>query len=447
MTFQDLNLTKPLLNALNDLGYTTPTTIQEKGFSVMMSGKDVLGIAQTGTGKTLAYLLPTLRQWNFSKERFPQILIIVPTRELVAQVVEEVEKLTKYMNVVTVGVYGGANIKSQAIQIAEGLDVLVATPGRLMDLALKGDLSLKHIKKLIIDEVDETLNLGFRRQLTTILDILPVKKQSLLFSATITDEVEMLIEEYFISPIKIEAAPTGTPLENIAQYAYHVPNFNTKINLLHHLLETEEELNKVLIFVESKKFADRLFEQIEPIFPGEVGVIHSNKAQNNRFNTVKSFQSGEYRILIATDIISRGLDISEVTHVINFDTPDVAENYIHRIGRTGRYDKEGISITLVSPHEIKFQDEIEALMDRKITMCDLPEDLEISTELTDDEIPKIVMPNVQIKLPKRDNVGAAFHEKKDKNKKVNNKIRLKEKMHAKYGKPKTRGQKQSKKKR
>ncbi|TXI83919.1 MAG: DEAD/DEAH box helicase, partial [Crocinitomicaceae bacterium] len=411
MTFQDLNLTKPLLNALNDLGYTTPTTIQEKGFSVMMSGKDVLGIAQTGTGKTLAYLLPTLRQWNFSKERFPQILIIVPTRELVAQVVEEVEKLTKYMNVVTVGVYGGANIKTQSIQIAEGLDVLVATPGRLMDLALKGDLALKNIKKLIIDEVDETLNLGFRRQLTTILDILPTKKQSLLFSATITDEVETLIEEYFISPVKIEAAPTGTPLENIAQFGYHVPNFNTKINLLHHLLETEDDLNKVLIFVESKKFADRLFEQVEPNFPGEVGVIHSNKAQNNRFNTVKSFQSGEYRILIATDIISRGLDISEVTHVINFDTPDVAENYIHRIGRTGRYDKEGISITLISPHEIKFQEEIEKLMNRTITLLDLPEGLEISTELTDDEIPKVVMPNVQIKLPKRDNVGAAFHEK------------------------------------
>ncbi len=447
MTFQDLNLTKPLLNALNDLGYTTPTTIQEKGFSVMMSGKDVLGIAQTGTGKTLAYLLPTLRQWNFSKERFPQILIIVPTRELVAQVVEEVEKLTKYMNVVTVGVYGGANIKTQSIQIAEGLDVLVATPGRLMDLALKGDLALKNIKKLIIDEVDETLNLGFRRQLTTILDILPTKKQSLLFSATITDEVETLIEEYFISPVKIEAAPTGTPLENIAQFGYHVPNFNTKINLVHTLLETGVDMNKVLIFVESKKFADRLFEQVEPNFPGEVGVIHSNKAQNNRFNTVKSFQSGEYRILIATDIISRGLDISEVTHVINFDTPDVAENYIHRIGRTGRYDKEGISITLISPHEIKFQEEIEKLMNRTITLLDLPEGLEISTELTDDEIPKVVMPNVQIKLPKRDNVGAAFHEKKDKNKKVNNKIRLKEKMHAKYGKPKTRGQKQSKKKR
>ncbi len=446
MTFEDLNLTKPLLNALKDLGYEKPTTIQQKGFSVMMSGKDVLGIAQTGTGKTLAYLLPCLRQWNFSKERFPQILIIVPTRELVAQVVEEVEKLTRYMNVTTVGVYGGANIKTQAIQIAEGLDVLVATPGRLMDLALKGDLALKHIKRLVIDEVDETLNLGFRKQLTTILDILPTKKQSLLFSATITEEIEVLIDEYFISPIKIEAAPTGTPLENIIQKAYHVPNFNTKINLLNYLLETEEGLNKVLIFTGSKKLADKMFEEIEQKFPEEVGVIHSNKAQNNRFNTVKLFQDGTYRILIATDIISRGLDISEVTHVINFDTPDVPENYIHRIGRTGRYDQKGISITLISPFEEKFQESIEDLMQQKIPMEALPADLEISEILTDDEMPRITMPNVQIKLPKRENVGAAFHEKKDKNKKVNNKIRLKEKMHAKYGKPKTRGQKPKKKK-
>lgn len=445
MTFEDLNLTKPLLNALNDLGYTKPTTIQEKGFSVMMSGRDVLGIAQTGTGKTLAYLLPTLRQWNFSKERFPQILIIVPTRELVAQVVEEVEKLTKYMNVVVVGVYGGANIRTQAMEIAEGLDVLVATPGRLMDLALKGDLALKNIKKLIIDEVDETLNLGFRKQLSTILDILPAKKQSMLFSATITEEVEALIEEYFIAPVKIEAAPAGAPLENIAQRAYHVPNFNTKINLLNYILESEE-MQKVLIFTGSKKLADLIFEEVNASYPGEVGVIHSNKAQNNRFNTVKAFQEGDIRILIATDIISRGLDILEVTHVINFDTPDEAENYIHRIGRTGRYDKQGVAMTFISPFELKFQESIEALMKQEIPMEALPEDLEISDVLTDDEMPKISMPNVQIKLPKREDVGPAFHEKKEKNRKVNSKVSHKDKMKAKYGKPKTRGQKQKKKK-
>lgn len=441
MTFEDLNLNKPLLNALNDLGYTHPTTIQEKGFSVMMSGKDVLGIAQTGTGKTFAYLLPCLRQWNFSKERFPQILIIVPTRELVAQVVEEVEKLTKYMNVVVLGVYGGANIRTQAIQVAEGLDVLVATPGRLLDLALKGDLALKNIKKLVIDEVDEMLNLGFRKQLTTILDILPVKKQSLLFSATITEEVEALIDEYFISPVRIEAAPTGTPLENIEQQAYHVPNFNTKLNLLSYILDDGNGMDKVLVFTGSKKMADKMFEFLEESYAGEVGVIHSNKAQNNRFNTVKSFEDGSIRILISTDIMSRGLDITEVTHVINFDTPDVPENYMHRIGRTGRYDQKGIAMTFISPFELAFQENIEALMKQPIPVLPLPEDLEISDVLTDDEMPKITMPNVQIKLPKRENVGPAFHEKKAKNQKTNSKVSHKDKMKSKYGKPKTRGQK------
>lgn len=444
MTFEDLNLNKPLLNALKDLGYTHPTTIQGKVFSTMMSGRDVLGIAQTGTGKTFAYLLPSLRQWNFSKERFPQILILVPTRELVVQVVEEVKKLTTYMNVVTVGVYGGANIRMQEAEIAEGLDVLVATPGRLLDMALKGSLQLKAIKRLIVDEVDEMLNLGFRYQLTSILDILPKKKQNLLFSATLTEEVEMLIDTYFNGPIKVEAAPTGTPLENIEQSAYAVPNFNTKVNLLDKLLADHPDMKKVLVFAGTKSLADMLYEQIEPGFPEQIGVIHSNKSQNNRFGTVKSFKDGTFRVLIATDIIARGLDISEVTHVVNFDMPDVPENYMHRIGRTGRADQKGIAITFITPHETEFQANVEALMNQPIPMRELPEDLEISTELTEFEMPRIVMPNVKLKLPKREEAGPAFHAKKAKNLKVNNKIRLKEKMHAKYGKPKTRGQKKKK---
>ena len=445
MTFEDFNLTKPLLNALKDLGYEKPTTIQQKGFSVMMSGKDVIGIAQTGTGKTLAYLLPCLRLWSFSKLRFPQILIIVPTRELVVQVVEEVEKLTKYMNVVTVGVYGGANINTQANEVALGLDVLVATPGRLLDLALKGDLSLKKIKRLVIDEVDETLNLGFRKQLTGILELLPEKKQSLLFSATMTEDVEILIDEYFIVPVKIEAAPTGTPLDNISQEVYNVPNFNTKLNLLKYLLVNTDDMTKTLIFTGSKKMADRLFEEIDELFPEKIGVIHSNKAQNTRFTTVNSFQDGTFKILIATDIISRGLDISEVSHVINFDTPDVPENYIHRIGRTGRYDQEGISITLTTKFEKDFLSQIEDLMQMKVPISELPADLEISDVLTDDEMPKITMPNVQIKSVKREGVGASFHEKSDKNKQVNQRVNIKDKMHAKYGKPITRGMKPKKK--
>ncbi|MFD2570772.1 DEAD/DEAH box helicase [Spirosoma soli] len=435
MTFDELNVNKPLINALNDLGYTTPTPIQEKVFSVVMSGRDVCGIAQTGTGKTLAYLLPCLRQFQFSKEKLPQILIIVPTRELVVQVVESVKKLTTYMNVVTVGVYGGVNLKPQAAEVQQGVDVLVATPGRLVDLLSGKFLKMKAIKKLVIDEVDEMLNLGFRAQLKTILDLLPPKRQNLLFSATLTPDVEQLIETYFNNPIRVEAAPVGTPLENISQTAYVVPNFYTKVNLLELLLRQETDMTKVLVFVATKQLADQLHEQLEEEFPDQVGVIHSNKAQNYRFESVNQFKAGTYRILIATDIIARGLDVAEVSHVINFDTPDVPESYIHRIGRTGRADRKGIAITFFTPADEEQRTAIEQLMNYPVPELPLPHNLVISDVLTDDETPRVNMKAITVKVPKREDVGPAFHEKLDKNKKVNvRRNHAAEKM-KKYGRP------------
>lgn len=441
-SFSELNLNASLLRSLKDLGYTTPTTIQEKAFPVVMSGRDVLGIAQTGTGKTFAYLLPCLRLWKFEKVKYPQVLIVVPTRELVIQIEEEVKKLTTYMNVTTVGVYGGVNIRTQLDTVNEGLDVLVATPGRLMDLALSGTLKLKNVRRLVLDEVDEMLNLGFRTQITMVLDLLPVKRQNLMFSATITEEVESMIEKFFNGPVRIEAAPVGTPLEGILQSAYKVPNFYTKVNLLEHLLDSDKTMTKVLIFVDSKSLADRLHEQLEKSLGEQVGVIHSNKAQNARFAAVREFQSNKLKVLIATDLVSRGIDISEVTHVINFDTPEVAENYIHRIGRTGRADKKGIAITFITENEKEFKQNIEALMNYKIPMKKMPADVAVSDVLIDDELPKVQMPNVRVKLPKRENVGASFHAKSAKNSKVNIKVTRKESMKKKYGKAKTsRGKK------
>jgi ATP-dependent RNA helicase RhlE len=441
MTFDDLNLNTPLLSALDDLGYTNPTTIQHKVFPIAMSGRDVCGIAQTGTGKTFAYLLPCLRQWKFSKDKAPQILVIVPTRELVAQVVETVKNLTTYMSLTVVGVYGGANINTQKLQVEEGVDVLVATPGRLYDLAMNGAFKTKMIKKLVIDEVDEMLNLGFRTQLKNILDLLPQKRQNLLFSATITEDVEALIETYFNDPVRVEAAPTGTPLESIIQSAYKVPNFYTKVNLLELLLTEDKTMTKVLVFAATKKLADELYEQLENKFSGTVGVIHSNKEQNHRFNTVKQFQEGNFRFIIATDIVARGIDIAEVTHVINFDTPEVPENYIHRIGRTGRFDKKGIAITFITEKEKPLQEAIETLMNYQIPIEPLPQNLLISDVLTEDEIPKAYMKIIQVKLPDKDKAGPAFHEKSAKNSKVNFIVRKKDRMMKKYGKPKTRGQK------
>lgn len=441
MTFSELNLNTPLLNALNDLGYNNPTPIQEKVYSVMMSGADVCGIAQTGTGKTLAYLLPTLRQWKFSKEKDPQILIVVPTRELVVQVVETVKKLTAYMSLDVVGVYGGTNINTQRIEVQKGVDVLVATPGRLYDLAMNGAFKTKGIKKLVIDEVDEMLNLGFRTQLKNILDLLPGKRQNLLFSATLTDEVEALMQTYFNAPVKIEAAPTGTPLEKIDQRAYHVPNFYTKVNMLELLLSKDESMTKVLVFAATKQMADQLFENMESKFPGTAGVIHSNKEQNHRFNTVKQFKEGNYRFIIATDIVARGIDVAEVSHVINFDMPEEPENYMHRIGRTGRADKDGIAISFITEKEKAYQNTIESLMHYKIPMLPLPAELVISDVLTEDEKPKVYVKEIQLKIPKKVDVGPSFHEKSAKNQKVNFTMSRKDKMMKKYGKPKTRGQK------
>ena len=439
MTFSDLNLDKSLSQALADLGYTTPTTIQQKVFSVVMSGKDVCGIAQTGTGKTFAYLLPLLRQLEYSKEPYPRILIIVPTRELVVQVVSAIEQLSTHKTVRAVGIFGGVNMSPQMKQVEEGADVIVATPGRLLDALLCGSLKPKAIKKLVIDEVDEMLNLGFRPQLRRVIDLLPPRRQNLMFSATITDDVEALIQTYFNAPVTIEAAPTGTPLEGIEQAAYYVPNFNTKVALLKWLLARHSaEMTKVLVFVSSRRLADQLFEPMAEFLPEAVGVIHSNKEQNYRFRSVSDFSSGAIRVLIATDIIARGIDVSGVSHVINFDLPEVAEHYIHRIGRTGRAGEKGQAISFITDKDKAALEGIEALMNYHVPVKELPEEVDISTELTADELPKANTKEIQIKRPKIDEGGGAFHEKSLKRQKVNVKVSFKEKMMDKYGKPKKR---------
>lgn len=434
MTFQDLNLSKSLLRAIEDIGITTPTPIQHKVFSPIMAGGDVVGIAQTGTGKTFAYLLPSLNLWKFTKSPAPQILIMVPTRELVAQVVGEVKKLSAYISLEVVGVYGGTNTVPQIAALEAGVDVVVGTPGRLYDLMLKGALKTKKIKRLIIDEVDEMLNHGFRTQLNNIIEFMPTKRQNLMFSATMPEEVEDLINNYTNYYQKIEAAPSGAALENIEQYAYPAKNFNTKANLLQLLLETDENLSKVLVFVRTQKMANRLYEKMSRHFAKTLGVIHSSKSQNNRFSTVNAFQNGTYRFVIATDIIARGLDVSEITHVINFDLPDVAESYVHRIGRTGRAEKKGIAISFVSEKEVQHKAQIESLMNIEIAMREAPEALVVSDELIDLEIHKDVVPFNHHKTKQHKPSGEAFHEKLPHNKKVNNKVRYETLMQKKYKK-------------
>ncbi|GAA4241092.1 DEAD/DEAH box helicase [Winogradskyella damuponensis] len=441
MTFKDLNLNTPLYNALDDLGFTTPTPIQEESFSVVASGKDVVGIAQTGTGKTLAYMLPILRNLKFSKQDNPRVLVLVPTRELVVQVVSEIEKFSKYINNRVLGVYGGTNINTQKQAVAQGQDIIVATPGRLYDLAVSRVLQLKSIQKLVIDEVDVMLDLGFRHQLMNIFDILPQRRQNIMFSATMTKDVDDLITDFFTSPAKISIAVSGTPLENIKQERYDVPNFYTKVNLLEHLLHDKETFSRVLIFVAYKKMADRLFDKLEELFPGQSCVIHSNKTQNYRLRSIEQFREGENRLLVATDVMARGLDIEGVSHVINFDTPDYPENYMHRIGRTGRAEQQGHTILLSTEKEQESLKRIEELMQMKIETLSIPERVAISTELIEEERPQIRERNNPIKRRDEDAPGPAFHEKSEKNSKENLGGSYKFKIAAKYKKPKTRGDK------
>lgn len=416
-TFEQFNLPKSVQKAIDDLGFTTPTPIQEKSFSVIMSGRDMMGIAQTGTGKTLAYLLPLLKLYKFTPTDTPKIVVLVPTRELVVQVAEEVEKLTKYMSVRTLAVYGGVNINTQKKAVFEGIDILVGTPGRVMDLALDNYIRFDETQKLVIDEFDEMLNLGFRPQLTSILAMMKTKRQNILFSATMTEEVDAVLEDFFDYPEEVTLAQSGTPLEQITQITYNIPNFHTKVNLLRHLLQTDESMQRLLVFVNNKRLADMLHEKVEADFEGQFGVIHSNKSQNYRLNTMAEFQNGNLRGIITTDIMARGLDISDITHVINFEMPELPEQYMHRIGRTGRADASGTAISFVTPREEESKIEIELLMNQELAVETLPSEVEVSTQLIGPEKEKEKI-KFLLKKPKLDGDGA-FHEKSAKNKKVN----------------------------
>ncbi|MBP5365121.1 MAG: DEAD/DEAH box helicase [Bacteroidales bacterium] len=437
MKFEEMKISKALSRALAAMHLVEPTVIQQRAFPAVMSGRDVLGIAQTGTGKTIGYLLPCLNQWKFTAGNPPQILVLVPTRELVVQVVEVARQLAEGTSVKCVGVFGGVGMVPQAEAVRAGADVLVGTPGRLLDLILDGHVSLRTVKKLVVDEVDEMLDQGFRTQLGRLFDLLPRKRQNLLFSATMTAEIESLIDTYFNSPVKIEAAPTGTPLENIRQYKFEVPNFNTKINLLRLILTDETVFTRVLVFVGSIALADKVFELVAPAFDNQIDYIHSKRTQSQRFGAVRNFAEGKLRILIATDVVARGIDVADVSHVINFDLPDEPEQYIHRIGRTGRADKEGVSFAFCSPLEQEKLAEIEALMGKEITTVGLPAELEISDRLTDFELPTYRMRNTLVETDATP--GGAFHEKSEKNKKVNVRVSHAELMRRKYGKPITKG--------
>lgn len=411
ITFQDFKLNKQLLDAIKEAGYETPSPIQEKTIPLINSGHDVLGIAQTGTGKTAAYVLPLLMKVKYAQGMHPRALVLAPTRELVMQISKEITHFAKYTDLRHVALYGGIGPKTQIEDIKKGVDILVSTPGRFLEIYRKEEIYTKDIKTMVMDEADKMMDMGFMHQIRSILEVIPVKRQNLLFSATFSDKVERLSSEFLEFPIRVEVAPQATTADTISQRLYLVPNFKTKINLLEHLLLDEELINKAIIFTKTRIHADNIFKFLTRKGKGAVRVIHANKGQNTRINAMEEFKSGDIRVLVATDVASRGIDVSMVSHVINFDVPLIYEDYVHRIGRTGRANHLGEAITFANKAEMVHIEKIEKLIRKPIPILEIPKEVKIE-DTPFDEGQEIDRELDEIKRRNDPEFKGAFHEKK-----------------------------------
>ena len=409
------------MNALDDMGITAPTEIQEKAIPRVRSGQDLIGIAQTGTGKTAAYVLPVLGHLRYAQDNDPRCLILVPTKELVIQVSDHTRRMANYTDLRVVSLYGGIGPKAQMAEVEAGCDIIVATPGRFMEIYLKGSIVVKKLKYMVLDEADRMMDMGFMPQLRQILEVIPRKRQNLLFSATFPPRVEKLSEEFLLWPQRVEVTPESTPVETVEQVFYRVPNFRTKLNLLTQLLEDFEEYKRVIIFSRTKDYAENISRYLDRLDLGEVRVIHSNKGQNSRLNAMDDFRTGDVRILVSTDVSARGIDIPEVSHVINFSVPRDYLDYVHRIGRTGRAFRAGKAITFVDPAETYHLKKIEGIIRMQVPSVELPEDLEV-LETTKQEKQEQAREIDHQKRKEDPNYKGAFHDKKRKPKPGNNKF-------------------------
>jgi ATP-dependent RNA helicase RhlE len=412
-TFEELKVARSILKSLDDIGFKEPTPIQEQAIPKINSGANVVGVAQTGTGKTAAYLLPLLTKLRKPEGNDPRVVILVPTRELSIQVGEDVAELTTRSELRHAAVYGGIGWTKHAEIVEPGIDILVATPGRLRDLYNNGVLSLKKVKYLVIDEADRMLDMGFMPQLRQLLEILPGRRQNLLFSATFSESVEKLAEEFLDFYEKLEVAPSATPVEEVTQVAYKVPNYRTKLNLLKHLLLDEGTFSRIIIFVKTREHADGVYKVVKRKVEGEIRILHSNKAQSTRINAIQAFKHGEVRVLITTDVSARGMDASMVTHVVNFDVPSDYENYVHRIGRTARAGNRGNAITFIEPSEEWHWEKIEELIRMEIPLQELPEGVEVVETDFDERQRQLREIDRQRKIDDPTYQGA-FHQRKKK---------------------------------
>jgi len=413
LTFEDFKLNKQILQAVAEMGYESPSPIQQGAIPLILAGQDVLGIAQTGTGKTAAFVLPVLMKIKYAQGMDPRALILAPTRELAMQIDENIKSFSAYCDIRHVCIYGGTGTKAQIEAIREGVDILTATPGRLMDLYRLGEVNLRKINTLILDEADKMMDMGFMPQIRNILEVIPTKRQNLLFSATMPPKVVSLSEEFLEFPHTVAITPQATPVETVDQIVYKVPNFRTKINLLHHLLQDEEVFNKVIVFARTKEAANNIFRFLQRKIEGEVRVIHGNKDQNARINAMDDFRQEEnnIRLLVATDVAARGIDVRQVSHVINFDVPVIYEDYVHRIGRTGRASHSGSAITFVNAAEEHHLEEIQKIIRQQIPQKHLPEGVTIVP--TSFEESQIMAKAIDAQRKKADpTFKGAFHEKK-----------------------------------
>lgn len=362
MSFSSLGLSEPILRAIDETGYSTPFPIQIKAIPAVLSGKDVMAAAQTGTGKTASFTLPLLhRLMNGSRVKANHIraLVLTPTRELAVQVAENVSTYSRHLSLKSGVVYGGVKINPQMMKLRGGIDVLVATPGRLLDLFSQNAVKFSQVETLVLDEADRMLDMGFIDDIRKILALLPKKRQNLLFSATFSNDIRKLTRELLRNPVLIEVSPRNSAATNVKQWVYEVDKAK-KPALLSHLLRNKG-WEQVLVFTRTKNGADLLSQKLDRDGISTV-TIHGDKSQGERSRALADFKANKVRVLVATDIAARGLDINELPHVINFDLPKVPEDYIHRIGRTGRAGSKGEGISLVSADEVKQLCAIESLI-------------------------------------------------------------------------------------
>ena len=408
--FESLGVTRQFRNALEDLGIEKPTEIQELAIPPINGGQDVIGIAPTGTGKSAAYLLPLLMKLKYAKGEAPRALILVPTKELVVQVTEQVRQLATYTDLRCVGLYGGIGPKNQMAELAVGVDIVVATPGRFLDIYRRNGLNARKISTLVLDEADRMMEMGFMDQLRNILEVIPVKRQNLLFSATFADRVVELSHEFLEFPTRIEVSPQATAVETVEQKLYYVPNFRTKLTFLEYLLH-QPEFERVLLFCRTKELAEQVSHYLDRKTGISFRVLHGNKGQNSRINAVKDFGSGIVKLLVCTDVAARGLDIPKVSHVINFNIPVHYDDYVHRIGRTGRAYQAGVAISICDPTEERHIALIENLIREQIPVFDLPAEVPIRDPLPG-ELKKMAR-EIDLKKQQDDpNYKGAFHKRK-----------------------------------